>query len=149
MARKAEGVGGREAQQLQQQQHLLSFQDDWSSSEAAPGACTFRAKQYFESLETSLLGRVLLTAGTVGSTQEVVQENVSRLPDGLVLVADKQAGGRGGMSQAAPACWPAWELPAADAGQLAKLVPHSHEPRRHSCCCFLDSHGPLETIRPI
>ena len=60
-------------------------------------ACgAFSPQQYLGSLSTSVLGRVLLTAAATASTQVVVQENVAKLPDGLVFVADKQFGGKGG-----------------------------------------------------
>ncbi len=65
---------------------------------AAPGAepCgTFDCEAYFGSLETSSLGRVLFTAGAIASTQTVVQENSRSLPDGLLVVADRQIGGKG------------------------------------------------------
>lgn len=48
-----------------------------------------------------MLGRVLFTAAVTASTQVVVQENVARLPDGLVFVADKQLGGKGTQWQVA------------------------------------------------
>ena len=60
-------------------------------------ACgSFAVPQYMAALTTASLGRVLLTAAGTASTQVVVQENVKQLPDGLVFVADKQYGGKGG-----------------------------------------------------
>jgi hypothetical protein len=50
-----------------------------------------------------VLGRVLFTAAVTASTQVVVQENVARLPDGLVFVADKQLGGKGARRPCTPA----------------------------------------------
>ncbi|PRW20579.1 biotin-- ligase 2-like [Chlorella sorokiniana] len=59
-------------------------------------ACgTFRPDEFLQALETRVLGRVLLTADTTPSTQVLVQENVTCLPDGLVFVADRQLGGKG------------------------------------------------------
>ena len=67
-----------------------------SSCQPAGGACgTFAAQRYMAALDTRLLGRLLLTAAATASTQVVVQENVAKLPDGLVFVADKQYGGKG------------------------------------------------------
>lgn len=56
----------------------------------------FAVRQYMAALDSTTLGRVLLTAAGTASTQVVVQENVKHLPDGLVFVADKQYGGKGG-----------------------------------------------------
>lgn len=65
---------------------------------AAPAACgAFSPAQYYGSLggATAALGRVLLTAESTLSTQALVQDNIARLPDGLLFVADRQLGGKG------------------------------------------------------
>jgi hypothetical protein len=43
------------------------------------------------------LGQVLLAAGVLPSTHSFLQLNGHLLPDGVVLVADKQAGGKGAL----------------------------------------------------
>lgn len=65
------------------------------NSTDSPCGSGFDAQRYLGALQTRVLGRVLLTAGATSSTQVVVQENVARLPDGLLFVADKQYGGKG------------------------------------------------------
>jgi hypothetical protein len=66
----------------------------------AGGACnppcgSFSPERFFSLLHTETLGRVLLTAGEVQSTQAVVQAGLTKLPDGIVFVADRQMGGKG------------------------------------------------------
>lgn len=56
---------------------------------------SFSVQRFIAALQSRVLGRVLLTAAATPSTQVVVQENVARLPNGLVFVADKQYGGKG------------------------------------------------------
>lgn len=76
--------------------------DSGSPVVSACTACgTFDARQYMAALNTQVLGRLLLTAATTASTQVVVQENVAKLPDGLVFLTDKQLGGKGACRQAA------------------------------------------------
>ncbi|KAL4424720.1 hypothetical protein ABPG77_000063 [Micractinium sp. CCAP 211/92] len=60
-----------------------------------PCGSAFDAQRYLGALRTRVLGRVLLTAGATSSTQVIIQENVAKLPDGLLFVADKQFGGKG------------------------------------------------------
>jgi len=50
---------------------------------------------FFSLLKTSTLGHVLFTAAATPSTQSIIQENVAKLPDGVVFVADCQTGGKG------------------------------------------------------
>jgi biotin---protein ligase len=56
---------------------------------------SFDPSKYFSSLETSILGRTLFTAAATASTQAIIQENISKLPNGVLFVADKQLGGKG------------------------------------------------------
>ncbi len=44
---------------------------------------------------TRVMGRVLLAAGVLGSTQQLVRGHGSALGDGVVVVADRQSGGMG------------------------------------------------------
>jgi biotin--protein ligase len=62
---------------------------------AADRCGSWDPRLYFDALGTAALGRVLLTAAALPSTQTLVQDNVARLPDGLVVVADRQLGGKG------------------------------------------------------
>ncbi|KAL4422552.1 hypothetical protein ABPG75_008749 [Micractinium tetrahymenae] len=66
-----------------------------SHGSGRPCGSTFDAQRFLGALQTRVLGRVLLTAGATASTQVVVQENVAKLPDGLLFVADKQFVGKG------------------------------------------------------
>lgn len=61
----------------------------------SPHAGAFDPPRYFDALDTACLGRTLLAAGATASTQAVVQDNVVRLPDGVLFVADRQLGGKG------------------------------------------------------
>lgn len=82
----------------QAQQHLsLAFPA--AGAPPAPAAGAFDASCYMAALDSRVLGRMLLTAAATTSTQVVVQENVGRLPDGLVFVADKQYGGKGAQAR--------------------------------------------------
>ena len=67
------------------------------SSETNSAPCgTFDASRYFSSsLETNILGRTLFTAATTASTQALIQENITKLPNGVLFVADRQVGGKG------------------------------------------------------
>lgn len=77
-------------------------------------ACgTFDAARFHGALRTRELGHVLLTAAATASTQVAVQETAARLPSGLLFVADKQLGGKGGQAAAAAAasgCGPPGKL---------------------------------------
>ncbi|KAG7671606.1 putative Biotin--protein ligase 1, chloroplastic [Nannochloris sp. 'desiccata'] len=66
---------------------------------------SFVPPRYFSTLETSTLGRTLFTAATAASTQAVIQDNISKLPNGVLFVADKQlvGKGRGGNTWESPA----------------------------------------------
>jgi len=55
----------------------------------------FAPSRYFSTLETSTLGRTLFTAATAASTQAIIQDNISKLPNGVLFVADKQINGKG------------------------------------------------------
>jgi hypothetical protein len=98
-------VAQRGSTDVPEQHCSLSFTSDLGtggsgdSGSPAVTACTecgtFDARQYMAALNTQVLGRLLLTAATTASTQVVVQENVAKLPDGLVFLTDKQLGGKG------------------------------------------------------
>eukprot|EP00887_Chlorella_sp_A99_P000364 scaffold13.g364.t1 len=88
VAHKALTAGGQQVQTC-----ALQFHEAAGADAATCGA--FQPRAYFAALRSSVLGRVLMTAESIGSTQEVVQENAARLPDGLLFVADRQAGGKG------------------------------------------------------
>ena len=64
-----------------------------------PDASAFDHAAYFDALKTRVYGRTLMTAGTLPSTQTLVQDNASAhpgsLPRGVACVADSQSGGRG------------------------------------------------------
>ena len=64
-----------------------------------PDASAFDHAAYFDALKTRVYGRTLMTAGTLPSTQTLVQDNASAhpgsLPRGVACVADTQSGGRG------------------------------------------------------
>lgn len=53
----------------------------------------------------------------------IIQENVAKLPDGLLFVADKQFGGKGGCSQASRAAVPASFCGRADDALALDLLP--------------------------
>ena len=61
-----------------------------TSSERWPAAeqPAFEADQFDQTLQTSALGRVLLTACSVTSTQQLVWDNRSHLPVGVSATAD-------------------------------------------------------------
>jgi len=61
---------------------------------AAAGSA-FDAAAYFAALRSTSVGHVLLAAGTMASTQEYARAAAGRLPDGAVLLADRQSSGRG------------------------------------------------------
>eukprot|EP00873_Tetraselmis_striata_P008121 jgi/Tetstr1/428385/TSEL_018419.t1 len=70
----------------------------------ADGVPRFDCTACAAGLAGGTLGRVLLAAGLIPSTHSFMQLNGHRLPDGAVLVADQQAGGkgRGGNSWVSP-----------------------------------------------
>jgi biotin--protein ligase len=70
-----------------------SPQDIQTTEESICGS--FAPQTYFSTLETTVLGRTLFTAATTASTQTVIQDNISKLPNGVLFVADKQIGGKG------------------------------------------------------
>lgn len=71
----------------------LSFCD--TADEEAPVRSDFNARSYFSFVNTRHLGRTLFTASTTPSTQSFLQQNVTKLPNGVVFVADQQSGGKG------------------------------------------------------
>lgn len=66
-----------------------------SEAETAIGCGSFHPSSYFSRLKTFMMGRMLLRSARMASTQSFVQENITKLPDGVVVVADQQQGGRG------------------------------------------------------
>lgn len=73
---------------------ILSFQ----GSDPQPDAqCTdsFDAVAYSSALATRHMGQLLLSTPTVASTQDFMRRHGSVLPEGSVLVADKQTSGKG------------------------------------------------------
>jgi biotin--protein ligase len=64
-------------------------------ADGGAAAATFRPAPYFAALGAAALGRVVLAAGALPSTQAVVQGNPGKLPDGALVLADRQLGGRG------------------------------------------------------
>ena len=56
---------------------------------------SFAPAKYFSTIDTSILGRTLFTAAATPSTQAIIQNNISKLPNGVLFVADKQFGGKG------------------------------------------------------
>ena len=56
----------------------------------------FDAAAVMQQLNTVQLGRTLLSAARLPSTQTLLQRNAQHLPDGTVCVADVQSGGKGG-----------------------------------------------------
>ena len=125
-------------------QHLhLSFNGDASEPSTSSA---FDATAYFAELgdggvensasTSSPLGRMLLTAAAVSSTQEVVQENAVLLPDGLVFVADRQASGKGGQPGRS---W--WGASILCTTWLAVVLPSQ------ACVCLFLSFGPIP-LRP-
>lgn len=71
----------------------LSFHHHSNINSTTPS--TFDAGVYFSSLATTSLGRILFTAATTASTQAIIQDNIAKLPDGVLFVADTQVGGKG------------------------------------------------------
>lgn len=62
----------------------------------ATSACgTFDPSTFYSTLSTKEMGRVLMRTSESVSTQSIVQENVPKLPQGAVIVSDRQVGGRG------------------------------------------------------
>jgi hypothetical protein len=61
------------------------------------GGSRFNVARYFGGLEAAVLGRLVLAAEAITSTQTIIQDNVVALPDGTLCVADKQIGGKGGL----------------------------------------------------
>ncbi|EFN52509.1 hypothetical protein CHLNCDRAFT_26827 [Chlorella variabilis] len=88
-------VAQRGSADVPEQHCTLAYPSPAAGSSCQPAGGTFAAQRYMAALDTRLLGRLLLTAAATASTQVVVQENVAKLPDGLVFVADKQYGGKG------------------------------------------------------
>ncbi|GAB4815272.1 hypothetical protein N2152v2_002318 [Parachlorella kessleri] len=70
--------------------HVRPDDDDGSRSNSS-----FDVSAYLQHLHTAVLGRLVLAAEAIASTQTVIQDNVATLPDGALCVADKQIGGKG------------------------------------------------------
>jgi len=86
----------RRADAEQPEQHCtLLFPAAQAAGGSSSNCGTFGVQHYMSALDTRVLGRVLLTAGSTTSTQVLVQENAARLPNGLTFIADKQYGGKG------------------------------------------------------
>eukprot|EP00899_Mesostigma_viride_P002884 jgi/Mesvir1/12597/Mv17926-RA.1 len=60
-----------------------------------PADCAFDTQLYMNSLTTSKLGRTLLLAGRLPSSQTFLQDNGDMLPTGCVCLADTQVAGKG------------------------------------------------------
>jgi biotin--protein ligase len=73
----------------------LSFCDAATDVTLPLKGSDFKAASYYTFLNTTRLGRLLLTTNSTASTQSFLQQNVANLPDGVVFVADQQSGGKG------------------------------------------------------
>ena len=62
---------------------------------AGAGGSALDAPSFFAALTTRRLGRVLLSAPALPSTQALLQGTGARAPDGAVAVADAQSAGKG------------------------------------------------------
>lgn len=80
--------------------HYVGATEGGSSATAGAGQAhplgAFDVPRYFTSLEAAVLGRIVLAAEAIISTQTIIQDNVAALPDGTLCVADRQVGGKGG-----------------------------------------------------
>ena len=65
------------------------------SSSGTQSGSEFNAATFFAGLQTQTLGQHLLTAPLLSSTQNLVHDHFSRLPDGCICVADQQTSGKG------------------------------------------------------
>lgn len=74
---------------------LVEVQLPEAAGPAGEALGAFSSAAYFRSLSTRRLGRVLLSAAELPSTQGLVQHNHGALPDGTVVVVDRQSAGRG------------------------------------------------------
>ena len=63
----------------------LDFPGPWQSRAATT---SFQPANFYQDLQSRLLGSVLLTAAQLPSTQTLLQDNPGLLPDGIVCVAD-------------------------------------------------------------
>lgn len=151
---QAEPLVAQRATTEEPEQHCaLTYPAD-ISSDAASIDCgtawcgTFSVPRYLAALDSKVLGRVLLTAAATASTQTVVQENVAKLPDGLVFVADKQLGGKGAILEVG-----LWPQPPAAAGEAAmgNSEGSGTNPcllaRRWADCADLFAHSPALLIK--
>jgi biotin--protein ligase len=75
--------------------HRDSLDNEQQNTISTDMCGVFSPPVYFSTLETSILGRTLFTAATTASTQAIIQDNISKLPNGVLFVADKQIGGKG------------------------------------------------------
>lgn len=94
-----ENTAGGAASTLQPSQSLLPV-CVLPAGESLPKSCDFNLREYQASLSSSSLGRSLVFADVIGSTQTVLDSNwnlVQSVPDhaGLALVAGRQLSGRG------------------------------------------------------
>ncbi|KAK9803441.1 hypothetical protein WJX73_001014 [Symbiochloris irregularis] len=72
---------------------FLNFHRDNSQNDI--NRASFNSDVYFEHLHSRGLGRLLLSAAVLPSTQTLLHQNSKKLPDGIVCVADQQAAGKG------------------------------------------------------
>jgi len=63
--------------------------------EFATGVCKFSTASYLAALTARRVGTLVIGAGEISSTQTFVQQNAHLLPDGTVVVADRQGTGKG------------------------------------------------------
>jgi hypothetical protein len=80
---------------------------------------------YSSALSTRQLGRLLLSARSMGSTQEFLRRHAAVLPEGAVVVADRQTSGKG----AAPAAVIGGGLGARGWGEGREGAPMARGPR--------------------
>ncbi len=55
----------------------------------------FSASKYTTALNSRVLGQTLLLTASLPSTQTMLHQNFSRLPDGTICIADTQTSGKG------------------------------------------------------
>lgn len=78
----------------------------------------FSLDRYKAALRSKLLGQSILVTASIPSTQTVLHQNFSTLPDGIICIADTQTSGKGSLPVArlerCPSC------------------------NAHSACCLID-----------
>lgn len=73
----------------------MSSADAASSSGSDTAHTWLDTAAVFKHLKTQRMGHSLLSTPSISSTQEFMRQHTSVLPDGTVLVADQQTGGKG------------------------------------------------------